>query len=121
MSAANDLLQLQQHPNFYDGDILAKAEAVIQALDDRDSLRQEFGWEPDEDQWLAPDPLHPGELMPEDEWEDTTGIPLPEDMTEDDKMILELMQLFGQESDPYSGVAAVFDRMKRWAKGGVFQ
>ena len=122
MTASNDLLQLQQRPTYYDDGILSKVEAAMAAQAETDRLRvEEFKWRHDEGQMVAPDPINPGQDILEDAWEDTTGLPLPEDMTPDHHTILELMEAFGQESDPYSGIHAVFQIMKQYAINGVWR
>ncbi|MEB3214585.1 MAG: hypothetical protein VKL39_24765 [Leptolyngbyaceae bacterium] len=117
MSAANDLLQLQQHPTYYDH--LPKVEAAIAEQDRVAKLRREdFKWEPDEDQWIAPDPLDPTKQILEEDWENTTGLPLPEDMGPLDHVKLDCMKLFAQEVNPYDGIAAVVDKLHQMAKTG---
>ena len=112
--ASNNLLQASTRPNWYD--LLPKVEAAMAEQDAVFALRAEFGWDGDEGGWHGPDPFNPGEFIPEEDWTDKTGLSLPEDMTEDEKVVLEAMQKFGQCVDPADGIHEVYTWLKRLAQ-----
>jgi hypothetical protein len=73
-------LQMQElHPNWYDH--LDKVEAAILEQDRIFKLREESGWELDEEGWMAPDPNNPDNLIPEGEWIDHGLLP-PEQISD---------------------------------------
>jgi hypothetical protein len=112
--AQDNLRQFATRPSWYDH--LPKIEAAMAEQDAVFALREEFGWEGDEGGWHGPDPLNPGEFIPEEDWTDKTGLSLPEDMTEDEKMILEAMEKFGQCAEPADGIHEVYTWLKQLAK-----
>jgi len=114
MTASFNLLQLQSKPNWYDH--LDQVEAAMRWEDEKYAIRAEFGWHCDEGGHFGPHPLKPGEVILENEWEDETGLPLPEDMRESDFFLLELYKIFSQESDTVSGLQAVAQKAAEYCR-----
>ena len=114
MTASFNLSMLQVKPNWYEH--LNQVETAMHAEDEKYRARAEFGWECDEGGHFGPHPLKPGETITEYDWEDETGLPLPEDMREGDYYVLELLRAFGQESDTVSGLHAMALRAAQYCR-----
>lgn len=84
--------------------------------DEKHKIRTEFGWNCDEGGYFGPHPLKPGEVVLERDWEDETGLPLPEYMRESDYFLLELYKAFSQEPDTVSGLQAVAEKAAKYCR-----
>jgi hypothetical protein len=73
--AANNLRQSRTRLSWYDH--LPAVEAAMAKDDHIGKLRRAAGWDHDERGWFG---LHPetGEVVLADDWEDETGLPMPE-------------------------------------------
>ena len=92
-----NLLQLEQRPNWYDH-LDQVEQAMAQAQADW-ALRQEYGWDGDEGGEWGPNPLNQDEMILERDWEDTLGLPMPEDFGAADSYVYELMLVIGKYKD----------------------
>lgn len=108
MSAEFNLSMLQSKPDWYDH--LSQVEAAMRHEDEKHAARTDFGWDADEGGYFGEHPLQPGKVILESEWEEETGLPMPEDMDALDQFTLELMKAFAQESDTVSGLHAVAEQ-----------
>jgi hypothetical protein len=74
--ARENLLQAATRPTWYDH--LPKVEAAIANADRIADIRYAAGWDGDDGGWYGPHPVT-GENIRECDWEESTGLPLPED------------------------------------------
>ena len=92
-----NLLQLHQRPNWYD-----HLDQVALAMADEQetwALRRDYGWEGDADGTWGPNPLEPDTCVLDVDWEDTLGLPFPEDFKASDSYVYELMTIIGKYKD----------------------
>ena len=92
-----NLRQLEQRPNWYDH-LDQVEQAMAQAQADW-AVRQEYGWDGDEGCEWGPNPLNQNEMILERDWEDTLGLPMPEDFGAVDSYVYELMLVIGKYKD----------------------
>ena len=92
-----NLLQLEQRPNWYDH-LDQVEQAMAQAQADW-AVRKEYGWDGDEGGEWGPNPLNQDEMILERDWEDTLGLPMPEDFGAADSYVYELMLVIGKYKD----------------------
>jgi hypothetical protein len=113
--AQDNLRQLATRPNWYDH--LPKVEAAMAEQDRIFTIRTNMDWEGDEGGWSVTDPFNPEHCILEENWEDETGLPLPEDMNERDRTILKIAKAFGEQRDnPWDGIRAVYHYMRLLSK-----
>jgi hypothetical protein len=92
-----NLLQLEQRPNWYDH--LGQVEQAMAHEQDVWALRKDYGWDGDDGGEWGPNPLDPDTFVLEQDWEDTLGLPFPEDFQSSDSYVYELMVTIGKYKD----------------------
>lgn len=92
-----NLLQLKQRPNWYDH-LDQVEQAMAQAQADW-AIRKDYGWDGDDGGEWGPNPLNPDEDILERDWEETLGLPMPEDFGAADSYVYELMLVIGKYKD----------------------
>ena len=95
--AAFNLLQLERFPNWYDH--LPQVDRAIKQAQDDWAVRRDYGWDGDDGGEWGPNPLKPGEDVLQQDWEETLALPFPEDFTEADRYVYELMTVIGKYQD----------------------
>ena len=97
--AAFNLQQLESRPNWYDH--IWDVENAMRQAAEAWAVRQDYGWEGDDGGEWGQNPLQPGETVMEGDWEDTLGLPFPEDFRASDSYVYELMDTIGKyKHDP---------------------
>ena len=98
-SASFNLAMQQIHPNWYDH--VDAAEAAMRQSEADWAVRADYGWDGDDGGEWGPNPLQPGEPVMAWDWEDTLGLPFPEDFTASDCYVYALMETIGKyKHDP---------------------
>ena len=95
--AAFNLLQLQRYPNWYDH--LDQVERAMKQEQDDWAVRREYGWDGDDGGEWGPNPLEPDQMILEQDWEDTLGLPFPEDFDSADAYVFAVMEVMGKHKD----------------------
>ena len=97
--AAFNLLQLEQRPNWYD--YLDQVERAMADEEEAWAVRRDYGWDGDDGGTWGPNPLNPDADVLDVDWEDTMGLPFPEDFKASDTYVYELMEVIGKyKNDP---------------------
>ena len=113
--AAFNLLQLERFPNWYDH--LPQVDRAIKQAQDDWAVRRDYGWDGDDGGEWGPNPLKPGEDILQQDWEETLALPFPEDFTEADRYVYELMTVIGKYQDKFLAEGEITrEAILAWAK-----
>jgi len=98
-TAKFNLAMQQIHSNWYDH--LDQVKAAMRQEAAAWAVRSDYGWDGDDGGEWGPNPLAPGEDILANQWEDTLGLPFPEDFDYTDSYVYELMLVIGKyKHDP---------------------
>jgi hypothetical protein len=98
-SSSFNLAMQQIHPNWYDH--IDAVEAAMRQEQADWAVRADYGWDGDDGGEWGPNPLQPDEMILEQDWADTLGLPFPEDFSPADSYLYELMGVIGKyKHDP---------------------